>query len=67
MGFILPAVDCGLRIDDCGFSEWRFEIEIVDCGLARLNQQSAIGNLNRQSTIQKSAIAIPQSAIRSSR
>jgi GGDEF domain-containing protein len=24
MGFILPAVDCGLRIDDCGFSEWRF-------------------------------------------
>jgi hypothetical protein len=64
MGFILPAVDCGLRIDDCGFSEWRFEIEIVDCGLARLNQQSAISNRQSQSSINNPKIGNRHSAIR---
>jgi len=45
----------------------RLRLWIVDWRASISNQQSAIGNLNRQSTIQKSAIAIPQSAIRSSR
>jgi hypothetical protein len=67
--------DWGLMIADC--VDCGFGIEIVDCGLP-LNQQSPIRNLNqhsestistlnRQSAISKSAIANPQSAIRSIR
>ncbi len=72
-GRTLTLTDCGLRIDDCGFSDCRLEIEIVDCGLrfaietADLvtNHQSSISISNPQS---KSAIRNlnRQSAIRKS-
>jgi hypothetical protein len=72
-------VDWGLRIEivDCGL---RFWIETGDCGLNApiTNPQSSINNLNpqstisiaspqSQSTIEKSAVIIPQSVLRSSR
>jgi hypothetical protein len=41
-----------------------FEIEIVDCGLARLNQQSAISNRQSQSSINNPKIGNRHSAIR---
>jgi hypothetical protein len=47
---------------DWGFIDGRMPIEIEDCGFCR-QSQSPIGNLNRQSAIQKSEVAIPQSAI----
>jgi hypothetical protein len=102
MGFILPAADCGLATEDCGFWDCRLAIEIADFGLrvaivdvrvesadcaqlanrrstrsiaspqselpiASPQSQSPIANLNRQSAIRRSAIAIPQSAVRSIR
>ena len=42
------------------FLDWRLTIEIDDCGLA---PKSSIDSLNRQSTISKSTLANPQSAI----
>jgi hypothetical protein len=70
--------DCGLKrvgnessggVGDCGFGDCRLRIETADCGLSDGGQisnrqsQSAIRNLNRQSTIKKSAITNPKSAM----